>query len=298
MEAHMAMGLTLLPLGAFTTARDHLEQALAYRDPALRQCLPDIPHPELACLLYSGHILWYLGYPEQARTRIHAGLTLAQHLAHPHHLVWGQHMGAIFYQLCRQEGAMGELADAVVTSAREQGLQICLPEGVILQGWALLQDQQGETGLVQMQQGIAQYRATCGVASLPRHLALLAQASQACGQSEAGLTVLAEARTLVARTGERLYEAEIARLTGELLLDTSAASAAETSLQQALHIARQQQAKSFELRAAMSLSRLWQQQGKQAEAYELLAPIYGWFTEGFDTADLQEAKALLAELEG
>ena len=296
MEAHMAMGLTLLPLGAFTTARDHLEQALAYRDPALRQCLPDIPHPELACLLYSGHILWYLGYPEQARTRIHAGLTLAQHLAHPHQLVWGQHMGAIFYQLCRQEGAMGELADAVVTSAREQGLQICLPEGVILQGWALVQDHQGETGLVQMQQGIAQYRATFGAASLPRHLALLAQAYQACGQSEAGLTVLAEARTLVARTGERLYEAEIARLTGELLLDTSAVSEAETSLQQALHIARQQQARALELRAAVSLGRLWQRQGKRQAARQLLTEVYTWFTEGFDAADLQEAAALLAAL--
>jgi predicted ATPase/class 3 adenylate cyclase/DNA-binding winged helix-turn-helix (wHTH) protein len=298
MEAHLAMGLTLLPRGDFTAAHDHLEQALAYQDSALRQRLPDIPHPELACLLYSGCVLWYLGYPEQARTRIHAGLTMAQQLAHPHQLVWGEHLAAIFYQLCRQEGAMREFADAVVTSAVEQGLQICLIEGMILQGWALVQGHQEETGLAQMQHGIAQYRANGGAAGLPRYLALLAEAYQACGQSEAGLAALAEARTLVAQTGERLYEAEIYRLTGELLLDTGAASEAEACLQQALDIARRQQARAFELRAAMSLGRLWQRQGKHQVAQRLLTEVYARFTEGLDSVDLQEATAFLAALGG
>jgi tetratricopeptide (TPR) repeat protein len=287
------MGLTLLSRGAFSAAHDHLEQALAYRDPALRQRLPDIPHPELACLFYSGYVLWYLGYPDQARTRIHTGLTLAQQLPHPHQLVWGQHMGATFYQFCRQRGAMRELADAVVTGAVEQGLQICLTAGMILQGLALVQDRQEETGLIQMQQAITQYRARGGVASLPWYLALLAEAYQACGQSEAGLTVLAEARALVAQTGERVYEAEIHRLTGALLLDTGAASAAEACLKQALDLARRQQARALELRAAMSLGRLWQRQGKDQAARQVLTEVYGWFTEGFDTADLQEAAALL-----
>jgi tetratricopeptide (TPR) repeat protein len=301
MEAHLAMGLTLLPCGAFTAAHDHLEQALAYSDPVLRQRLPDIPHPELACLFYSGSVLWYRGYPDQARTRIHAGLTMAQQLVHPHQLVWGQHMGATFYQFCRQGGAMRELADAVVRGAVEQSLQICLTAGVILQGWALVQGDQAEIGLAQMQQGITQYRAKGGVASLPWYLALLAEAYKYSGQSEAGLIALAEARTLVAQTGERVYEAEISRLTGELLLDAGSrlrAREAEAYFQQALDIARRQQARSLELRAAMSLGRLWQSQGKRQAAWQLLTEVYTWFTEGFDTMDLQEAAAFLAALGG
>src|SRR5262249_19108297 len=129
-------------------------------------------------------------------------------------------------------------------------------------------------------------------------LALLAEAYRRGGQAEAGLRMLAEALAAAHSTGERYYEAELYRLQGELLLLRSAAehTEAETCCHQALDVARRQQAKGFELRAAMSLSRLWQGQGKRAEARELLAPIYGWFTEGFDTADLQEAKALLAEL--
>src|SRR5262245_4793013 len=135
-------------------------------------------------------------------------------------------------------------------------------------------------------------------AVLPYHLALLAEAYGKAGQGAEGLRVLAEALTMVNSTGERNYEAELYRLKGELLLQqaTEGDSEAETCFRQALDIARQQQAKSLELRAAMSLSRLWQRQGKHAEAHELLAPIYGWFTEGFDTADLQEAKGLLKAL--
>jgi predicted ATPase len=201
---------------------------------------------------------------------------------------------------------MGELANAVVTSALAQGVQICLTEGVILQGWALVQDNQEETGLRQMEQGIAQYRARGVAVGLPRYLTLLAETYRAYGQSEAGLTALAEARALVAQTGERLYEAEISRLTGELLLDAGArlragdrelrAREAEAYLQQALDIARRQQARSLELRAALSLGRLWQYQGKPQAARQLLTEVYTWFTEGFDTMDLQEAAAFLGAL--
>src|SRR4029453_16499834 len=130
------------------------------------------------------------------------------------------------------------------------------------------------------------------------YLAFLAEAHGKVGQAEEGLTVLAQALAAVHKTGERLYEAELYRLKGELLLSLSAENHAEAEgcLHQALAVARRQQAKSLELRAATSLSRLWQQQGKRAEAHQLLAEIYGWFTEGFDTADLQDAKSLLAEL--
>jgi predicted ATPase len=167
-----------------------------------------------------------------------------------------------------------------------------------LRGWALARQSQGAEGIGQIHQGLAAYRATGAALAQPWHLALLAEAYQHAGQTEAGLAALAEALTAVHNTGERVYEAELYRLQGECLLAGAAAhgAEAETCFRQALAIARRQQAKSWELRAAMSLSRLWQQQGKRAEAHDLLAPIYGWFTEGFDTADLQEAKALLEEL--
>jgi predicted ATPase len=155
--------------------------------------------------------------------------------------------------------------------------------------------------MAQMRQGLAAWRATGAEVFRPHYLALLAEAYGKAGQAEQGLTVLAEALAIVERTGEHWWEAESYRLKGELLLaqageERPAVKAAEDCFQQALAMARRQQAKSLELRAAMSLARLWQHQEKRAEARQLLAEIYGWFTEGFDTADLQEAKALLEEL--
>jgi predicted ATPase len=153
-------------------------------------------------------------------------------------------------------------------------------------------------GIEQMTQGLRAYRATGAVALQPYFLALLAEAQGTMGQSEAGLAVLTEALALVDTTGERWYEAELYRLKGELLLQQSSNKQAdtETCFHQAISIAQNQQAKSWELRATTSLARLWQQQDKRQEAHDLLAPVYGWFTEGFDTADLHEAQALLDAL--
>jgi predicted ATPase len=152
--------------------------------------------------------------------------------------------------------------------------------------------------MAQMQQGLAAWHATGAAVFRPYGLALLAEAYAQVGRCEEGLTLLAEALALTNDREERRWEAELHRLQGELLLVHAAAhhAEAETCFRQALDVARHQQAKSWELRAAMSLAHLWQQQGKPTEARELLAPIYSWFTEGFDTADLQEAKALLEEL--
>jgi predicted ATPase len=157
---------------------------------------------------------------------------------------------------------------------------------------------QGAEGIAQMRQGLAAWRAMGAEMLRPLCLALLAEGYAEVGQIEAGLTALAEALAAVHNTGERWWEAELHRLKGELLLrhDIPNEHQAAARFQQALAVARRQEAKSLELRAAVSLSRLWQQQGKRTEAYELLAPVYGWFTEGFDTADLQEAKALLEAL--
>ena len=170
--------------------------------------------------------------------------------------------------------------------------------GAILHGWALAQQGKAQEGIEQLHQGLIAFRATGAELSRPYWLALLAEAYGTTGEPEAGLTALAEALTLVDTTGERWYEPELYRLKGELLLQHSSdnQTEAETCFHHALDIARNQQAKSFELRAATSLARLWQQQGKRQEAHDLLAPVYNWFTEGFDTADLKDAKALLDEL--
>jgi predicted ATPase len=184
--------------------------------------------------------------------------------------------------------------------ATEGAFPLWYAMGTCLYGWALAMQGQGAEGLTQLRQGLDAYRATGAEIQRPHFLSMLAEVHRSLGQPEAGLTALSEALTLVEKTGERYYEAELHRLQGELLLQQAApeVSHAEACFQQSLDIARRQQAKSLELRAAMSLSRLWQQQGQQAEAYDLLAPIYGWFTEGFGTADLQEAKTLLEELGG
>jgi predicted ATPase len=156
----------------------------------------------------------------------------------------------------------------------------------------------GEEGMLRVRQGIAAYRATGTALNAPYFCTLLAEVSAHLGHTEDGLQALAEAHTLVEQHEERWWEAELYRLRGVLLLRQTRPQQEEaaTWLQRSLDVARRQEAKSLELHAAMSLTRLWQQQGKYDDAYALLAPIYGWFTEGFDTADLQEARALLDEL--
>jgi predicted ATPase len=195
----------------------------------------------------------------------------------------------------------------------EQGFPNWLAIATMQRGWALAAQGHGEEGIAQIHQGLAAMRAA-GVALGRAHwLALLVDAYGHAGQTQEGLNVLTEALTTVHNCGGRWWEAELYRLKGELLLQSGGQglesgvstpdaglqtrdAEAEACFRQALDIARRQQAKSLELRAAMSLARLWQHQGKRAPARELLAPIYGWFTEGFDTADLQEARALLTEL--
>ena len=260
----------------------------------------------MVCRAYAGVTLWHLGYPDQALQRSHEALALAREVAHPFSLGMALFFAAWVHQ-CRQEGHLTqERADAVIALGAEQGATVFAAAGTIFRGWALAQKYaepgagqgQKEEGISQMQQGLAAWRATGAKVFQPYGLALLAAASAQVGQQEKGLTQLAEALAMANDTEERRHEAELYRLKGELLLARSAEhdTEAETCFRQALDIARRQQAKSWELRAAMSLSRLWQRQGKRAEARVLLAPVYGWFTEGFDTADLQEAKALLEEL--
>jgi len=184
--------------------------------------------------------------------------------------------------------------------ATAHGVAHRVAQGRILQGWALAMQGDAATGVAQITQGWEEVQRLGQQLYRPYQLALLAEAYGQAGQPEAGLPCLAEAVTRVAATEERWWEAEVSRLQGELLLYLPRPDLPQTQacFHQALDVARRQQARALELRAALSLSRLWQQHGKRAEASSLLAPIYGWFTEGFDTADLQDAKVRLEELGG
>jgi predicted ATPase len=244
--------------------------------------------------------LWLLGYPEQALARLHDALALAHALAHPYSLAHARCVAAWVLQVRRDMPAMYEHAEAAIALATAQEFPLWVAWGTILRGWALAIQDQGEEGMAHVRQGIAAWRATGAAMYIPYFYTMLAEVSDHLGHPEDGLQALAEAHTLVEQHEERYWEAEVCRLRGVLLLRQTVPQPmeAETWLQRALDVARRQAAKSLELRAASSLSRLWQRQGKHAEARELLAQVYGWFTEGFDTADLLEAKALLEEVGG
>ena len=189
-------------------------------------------------------------------------------------------------------------ATASLTLAHQQGFPFLVAWAMVLQGWVLAAQGRGDEGIEQVCQGIAAFRATGSGVLRPHFLSLLAEAYARRERTDEGLEALDEALTLVDRTGERLYESELYRLKGQLLLARSIDNhpEAEACYHYALTIAHRQQAKSLELRAAVNMSRLWQQQGKHDQARRLLGEVYGWFTEGFDTGDLKEARALLDEL--
>jgi predicted ATPase len=298
--AHYAFGTTWFGLGALPTARRYLEEGIARYTSDQRHAPVFRIGPDLGvgCHVYAALTLWVLGYPAQALARVHEALALAQELSHPVSLAWTQVCMAIVAQFHRDVLAVYEQAEAAIALATEQGFPQWTAVGTIFRGWALAMQSQGEEGLAQVRQGIAAYRATGAAVVVPYLYTVLADVAAHLGRTEDGLQALTEAHALVEQHEERWGEAEIRRLRGVLLLRQPGTpqAEAETWLQRALDVARRQEAKSLELRAAMSLSRLWQQQGKRAEAQALLAEVYSWFTEGFDMADLQEAQALLAEL--
>jgi TOMM system kinase/cyclase fusion protein len=298
--AHHALTVPLFHLGELTLCLTHQEQGMALYDARQHHALAFRYGIDLGVYFLSlaARPLWLLGFPEQARTSIREALTLARKLAHPFSLAFTLHWAATTHQLRQEAPAAQEQAEVSMAFSREQGFALWVPGGTVLRGWALTEQGQMEEGIAQMRQGMTAWQATGAEVDRPYYLALLAEGYGKAGRAEEGLHVLAEALAVTDAIEERYYEAELYRLQGELLLAGSREhhAEAEPCFRQALAIARRQQAKSLELRAAMSLARLWQQQGKQAEAHQLLAEIYNWFTEGFDTADLQEAKALLEEL--
>jgi predicted ATPase/class 3 adenylate cyclase len=299
-EAHYALGVTCFWLGEFDLARKHLEQGIAYYDPSRHrsQIMLFGQDEGVVCLCRAALDLWYLGYPDQALTRGMEALTLAQRLSHPASLAYVLYWLAFLYHQRRDVQKTQEWADASIALSTEQGFAYWPPLGTILQGWVLTERKQLAEGTLRMRQGMAALQAIGTEIQRAYSLGLLANAYRQAGQVNEGLAVLDEALAAVDKTGGRWAEVELHLLKGELLMRQAAANAqqAEICFRQALAVAGHQQAKSLELRTAMSLSRLWQQQGKQAEARRLLSDIYGWFTEGLDTADLKQAKALLEEL--
>jgi predicted ATPase len=254
--------------------------------------------PGVWCLAMAANTLWCLGYPVQAMQRSQEALTLAQALGHPLSLAMAQHWAAFLHHRRSEAPAVQTQGEALLTLATAQGFPLSVGLGTCWRGWALAMQGQHETGRAQVDQGLAALLATGQMLTRPFCLVLLAEAAKHTGQVAAGLRLITEALTAFEESGRGDLLAEAYRLQGELLLRQAVpdVAQAEACFQQALTIACRQQAKAWELRAATSLSRLWLQQGKRTAAYELLAPIYGWFSEGFDTADLQEAKAFLDEL--
>ena len=298
--AHSALGSTWFHLGALSAARLHLDEAMALYTPAQRWA-PVFPIGHdlgVGCQAYTARTLWLLGYPAQALAQIYTALTSAHELSHPYSLAFARCVAAGVAQYCRDVPAVHEHAEAAIALATEQGFPLWVAYGTSLRGWALVMQGQGEEGTVQLCEGIAAWRATGAVILIPYLYTLLADVSGHLGHPDDGLQALAEAHTLMEQHEERYWAAEVHRLRGVVLLRQPGTPQveAETWFQRALGVARHQQAKSLELRAATSLARLWQQQGRGTVARDLLAPIYGWFTEGFDTPDLQDAKALLEEL--
>jgi predicted ATPase/class 3 adenylate cyclase len=300
LEAHRVLGQTMYFFGEPAPAREHLEQGMALYDPQQHRTHAFVygQDPGVLCRSIVAVTTWLLGYPDQALQSTLEALTLAQEINHPFSLVSALLLAAGVYHCRREAQAVQKRIEASIALSTELGFTQWLAYGRIYRGWALMAQGERAEGITQMRQGLDVYRALGGNVQRSYFLEMLAEAYGKVEQPKEGLTVLVEALAMVENTGQYLWEAELHRRKGELLLmqQGQKVGEAEECLRQALDIAHRQQAKSLELRAAMSLSRLWQQQGKQREAHQLLAEIYGWFTEGFDTADLKEAKILLEEL--
>jgi class 3 adenylate cyclase/DNA-binding winged helix-turn-helix (wHTH) protein/tetratricopeptide (TPR) repeat protein len=312
-DAHVALGSTLFHLGELIAARSHLEQGMALYDPLHCRALAFSRGLDtgVVCLSRMAWTLWMLGYPEQALTRTQEALTLARESSHAYSLGFALHFSALVHIARREPRRVQEQAEAVIALSRAQGFVLWLSGGMVTHGWALVEHGSMQEGIEQLRQGMTTWWAMGNYLGRPQILARLAEACGKNGQITEGIRVLDEALATIHENAEQQHEADIYRLKGQLLLQqvtrgddeclpprsTASMAEAEAYFRQALDVARRQEAKSWELRAATNLSRLWLQQGKRAAAREVLVKVYDWFTEGFDTPDLQEAQALLAVLE-
>jgi predicted ATPase len=344
--AHVLSGQISYLIGEFALAQKDFEEGIALYDarrhsPHISDVVQD---PGVHCRCYLAEILWVQGYPDQARQLSHQALNLARRLAHSHSKAVALASAILLHNRLGEQPAARDLADEMIALTHQQGFPFWLAVGIIRRGWTLVSQGQEEQGLAQMRQGLAIFHTTGAKFALPSFFCDLAEAHERAGQVEEGLALVTEALKRIAETGEHVSEAELYRLRGELLLtqeiksqkseetrgwglgaDSSAPQApslkslapsgaerVEECFLKAIRITQQQQAKSLELRAVMSLVRLRRQQATTyarrttqhatrsslAEAHKMLAEVYNWFTEGFETADLQEARVLLEEFAG
>jgi predicted ATPase/class 3 adenylate cyclase len=300
LASHRLAGITAMHSGAFSVARSEFEAITRLYDPKRHRSQPAhyVHDPEVSALTYLSLVLWILGFPDQARGSSAAALRCAADLdqanltAHVRNFA-----GAALAELLGDVAAVRTHADAIVDLAERHSLVYWRVNGMFLRSWAMAHQENLETGLKSMRESAAD-RLARGVRWFQaRYLCMLAAVHAKAGQADAGLGVISAAKGLLVQTNEHMWASELDRLEGELRrLQNAPVSDVESFFTRALTRSRQQNAKSLELRAASSLARLWRDQGKCNEARDLLAPIYGWFTEGFDTPDLKEAKALLQQL--
>ena len=295
---HRALGDTLSWLGEFVAARTHLEAGIALYDFDQHHTYAFLygQDPLMGCRAYAARVLWILGYPDQALQQSEAAVTVAQQLAHPFSLGFALNYAADQHGLRREWQAVLDRADMLLALCAVQEFAQWAAQARIHQSRALVM-QGNQEAMARVRQGIIE-RQNTGARTRTVTLVQLAELHLVLRQAEEALHVVVEGLAVSDETGERWMDAELYRLKGEswLALSGEHHPEAESCFHQALDLSRVQQAKSWELRAATSLARLWQQQGKRIEAYELLAPVYNWFSEGFDTADMQEAKAFLERL--
>jgi predicted ATPase len=302
-EAHVQLGSTQAYLADYRLALEHCEQVRALYDPEQQAVHAFLygNNPLVVGRCFTAWALWGLGHPDRSRAAVEAALALARQLAHPLSLANALVLAAVLHVFRRDGPRTRELAEALIALAEEQGMAPYRAVGSTWRGWARAAEGFRSEGVDQLRQGAAALLASGAKMFRTVILAALAELLARQGQAEEGLAALAEALAVVHSGGERYWEAELHRLQGELLLtrgeaEPSLPSAAEACFRQALDVARQQKAKVLELRAVMSLARLYRRQRRQAEARPLLAQTYGWFTEGLDTPDLREAKVLLDDL--
>jgi len=298
--AHYALGAILFWQGEFVPAREHLEQGITFYD-SRQQRTYDLSYgiePGVNILSHLAWTLWFLGYPNQALQRIDEALALARQASHPFSLAFALNWLGEVWKCCRwSDAAYLPLMEELMALSEAQGFPFWLACGMIQRGRALAAQGHREEGFALLHKGVEDYRRIGSEVAMPHFNALLAgYIGEEVGIVE-GLRLVAEGLQMAHDNEDRMWEAGLHRVRGELLLRHGAEETeVEGCFRQAIESARRQQAKSLELRAAMSLTRLLQKQGKTAEALEVLEEVYGWFTEGFDTPDLKEAQALLQEL--
>ena len=300
LEAHYGLGTALFFLGELVPARAHLEQSIAlYNSQQQRRFLSGIGmEAGVSARSIASWVLWESGYPDQALQKISEALTLAREVAHPTSLIYASGFASWVHSWRGEAQAALKLADEVIALSRERGFPSWSAAVTIGRGFALVRLGKEEAGIAGLLEGIAGWQAAGASCYMTQFLAELLEARLRGGQREEGAKVLAEALALVENRGERFHEAQLYSLKGELTRIQGSDAEAEQSFRTAIRIAQSQGAKSFELGATTSLARLLAKQGRRDEARAMLADIYGWFTEGFDTADLKDAKALLDELSG